>query len=98
MRPEGDAISALPRDRGGAGCPNAAFGQVPGDGARLQASPGEPDVAVRTQQVKRLPGDSHPGELQRVVRVVGNQVSAQQVAESQRFSWQRGLPDDDEVI
>src|SRR6266571_3548770 len=78
--------------------PNAAFGQVPGDGARLQASPGEPDVAVRTQQVERLPGDSHPGELQGVVRVVGNHVSAQQVAESRCFLRRRGLPDDDEVV
>src|SRR2546430_16420849 len=98
MRAEGDAISALPRDRGGAGCPNAAFGQVPGDCARLHASPGEPDVAVRTQQVKRLPGDSHPSELQRVVRVLGNRMTAQQVAESRCFLQWRGLPDDDEVV
>src|SRR5438552_18861870 len=98
MGTEGDAISALPRDRGRAGCPNAAFGKVPGDCARLQASPGEPDVAVRTQQVKRLPGDSYPGELKRVVRVVGNQLSAQQVAESRCFLRGRGLPDDDEVV
>src|SRR5256885_8787502 len=78
--------------------PYTTLFRSPRDGARLQASPGEPDVAVRTQQVKRLPGDSHPGELKRVVRVVGNQLSAQQVAESRCFLRRRGLPDDDEVV
>ncbi len=86
MGTEGDAISALPRDRGRAGCPNAAFGKVPGDCARLQASPGEPDVAVRTQQIEGRPRDAHAGELLRVVRFVGNHMDAQEVAKSQRFS------------
>src|SRR4030081_979350 len=31
---------------------NAALGQVPDHGIRFQASPGEPDVAVRTQQIE----------------------------------------------
>src|SRR6266705_5212474 len=78
--------------------PNAAFGQVPDDGIRLQASPGEPDVAVRTQQVESRPRDPHACELLRVVRVGGNHVSAHKVAESQRFSGRCGLPDDDQVI
>src|SRR5439155_13756270 len=78
--------------------PNAAFGQVPGDGSRFQASPGEPDVAVRTQQIESRPRDPHAGELLRVVRLVGDHVDAQKIAESQRFPRGRGLPDDDQVV
>src|SRR6266446_8426440 len=77
---------------------NAAFGQVPGDGIRFQASPGESDVAVRTQQIESRSRDPDACELLRVVRIVGNRVDAQTVAESQRFSRRRGLPDDDQVI
>src|SRR6266704_5496072 len=78
--------------------PNAAFGQVPGDGIRFQSSPGEPDVAVRTQQIESRPQDPHAGELLRVVRLPGDHVGAQQVAESQCFFRRRGLPDDDQVV
>src|SRR5205809_199468 len=78
--------------------PNAAFGQVPGDGIRFQSSPGEPDVAVRTQQIESRSRDPHAGELLRVVRIVANHVGAQQLAESQRFPRGRGLPDDDQVV
>src|SRR6266851_5374686 len=78
--------------------PNAAFGQVPDDGIRLRASPGEPDVAVRTQQIERRPQDPHPRELLGVVRIVGNQVGAQQLAEFGCFLRGRGLPDDDQVV
>src|SRR6267378_344367 len=77
---------------------NAAFGQVPGDGIRFQASPGEPDVAVRTQQIESRSRDPHACQLSGVVRLVGNHVDAQKVAESQGFSRRRGLPDDDEVV
>src|SRR6266852_5229909 len=73
---------------------NAAFGQVPGDGGRFQASPGEPDVAVRTQQVESRPRDPYACELSGVVRFVGNHVDAQKVAECQPFSRRRRLPDD----
>src|SRR2546427_2619473 len=77
---------------------NAAFGQVPDDGARLQASPGEPDMAVRTQQIESRSSDPHAGELLRVVRFVGNHVDSQKVAESQPFSRRRRLPEDDQVV
>src|SRR5213596_370747 len=70
--------------------PNAAFGQVPGDGGRFQASPGEPDVAVRTQQIESRSRDPHAGELLRVVRFVGDHVDAQKIAEFQRFPRGRG--------
>ncbi len=75
-----------------------AFGQVPCDGIRFQASPGEPDVAVRTQQIERRPQDPHPRELLGVVRIVGNHVGAQQLAEFGCFLRWRGLPDDDQVV
>src|SRR6266545_1953731 len=78
--------------------PNVAFGQVPGDGIRFQASPGEPDVAVRTQQVESRPRDPCACELLRVVRIVGNQVGAQQLAEFGCFLRWRGLPDDDQAV
>src|SRR5216117_1308878 len=87
-----DALATFPLS------PNAAFGQVPGDGSRFQASPGEPDVAVRTQQVESRSRDPHACELSGVVRFVGNHVDAQKVAESQPFSRRRRLPDDDQVV
>src|SRR5216684_238076 len=77
---------------------NAAFGQVPDDGIRFQASPGESDVAVRTQQVESRSRDPHACELSGVVRFVGNHVEARKVAESQPFSRRRRLPDDDQVV
>src|SRR5882672_3605148 len=43
--------------------PNAAFGQVPGDDGRLRADSGEPDVAVRTQQIESRSRDPHAGEF-----------------------------------
>src|SRR5437879_11878561 len=61
---------------------NAAFGQVPDAGIRFQASPGESDVAVRTQQIESRPRDPHAGELLRDVRFVGNHVESNKVAES----------------
>src|SRR5439155_1839590 len=87
-----DALATFPLS------PNAAFGQVPGDGSRFQASPGEPDVAVRTQQIESRSRDPHACELSGVVRFVGNHVDAQKVAESQPFSRRRRLPDDDQVV
>src|SRR5882762_347267 len=77
---------------------NAAFGQVPGDGIRFQASPGEPDVAVRTQQIESRSRDPHACQLSGVGRFVGNHVDAQKIAEPQPFSRRRGLPDDDQVV
>src|SRR5882672_5488330 len=78
--------------------PNAAFGQVARDGIRFQASPGESDVAVGTQQIESRSRDPHACELSGVVRFFGNHVDAQKVAESRPFSRRRGLPDDDEVV
>src|SRR6266581_1303996 len=75
---------------------NAAFGQVPGDGIRFQASPCESDVAVGTQQIESKSRDPNACELSRVVRIVGNRVDAYKVA--QPFSRRRRLPDDDEVV
>src|SRR6266496_2929048 len=67
-------------------------------GLRVEARSGEPDVAVRTQQIESRPRDPHAGELLRVVRLVGDHVDAQKLAESQRFARRRGLPDDDQVV
>src|SRR5437773_8408985 len=41
--------------------PNAAFGEVPGYGARLRADSGEPDVAVRAHQIESRSRDPHAG-------------------------------------
>src|SRR6266850_3659394 len=78
--------------------PNAGFGQVPGDDGRLRADSGEPDVAVRTQQIESRSRDPRAGELSGIVRFVGNHVDAQKLAEPQRFSRRRGLPGDDQVV
>src|SRR5437773_9961520 len=54
--------------------PDAAFGQVTGDVARLQASPGVRVMSVRKPQVIRHPGGWHQGAIRCVWSVVGNPV------------------------
>ena len=71
--------------------------QVTRHGASAQASPGKPDMAVRTQQVKRRSSDLRAGQFPVVRRIVGNHVSAQRVAEVQRPVSRERLPDHDQI-
>ncbi len=63
------------------------------DRLRIDARPGEPDVAVGTQQEERLRRDARPLELARIVRILGNGACDDEIG----LLCRRGLPEHEQA-
>src|SRR5437667_5778611 len=66
-------------------------------GAGIQLYPGEPDVAVGTQQVKGGPGNPDARQLPVVGGIARDLVRAQQVTEFRDSTRRRALPDHEQI-